>query len=251
MSSDGAPADAPYRIAAPTDGLARAAPDCAASVHTGVPALDALLRAGTSAERDAAWARLVDEHSRLLLHVARTVENGRDDAMDAYAYILDRLRRDDHRVLRRYQRDGRTRFTTWLVVVVRRMCLDFRRQRVGRPRNATPSAGHDAERRARMRLHHLASVPSELQMLVDAEAPGPEERMRERQLLDALERAVSALPPDEQLLLRLRFDDGRSVPEIARMIRAPTPFHVYRRLRSVCASLRDSLARDGIDEGAP
>ena len=64
------------------------------------PELTLLLQHGVGdRERERAWAALVEKHSRLLLTVARTVAAEHDGAMDAYAYVLERLREDDCRRL--------------------------------------------------------------------------------------------------------------------------------------------------------
>jgi DNA-directed RNA polymerase specialized sigma24 family protein len=49
--------------------------------------------------------------------------------MDGYAYVLEALRSDDYRRLRAYAADGRSKFSTWLVVVARRLCLDLHLRR--------------------------------------------------------------------------------------------------------------------------
>jgi DNA-directed RNA polymerase specialized sigma subunit len=54
---------------------------------------------------------------------------------------------------------------------------------------------------------------------------------------------------EDRLLLKLRFDDGLSAPEIARLLGFPTPFHVYRRLNALYARLRGGLRERGIEEG--
>jgi hypothetical protein len=54
-----------------------------------------------------------------------------------YAYILEKLQDEDFRRLRGYVADGRAEFSTWLAVVTRRLCEDFRRQRYGRPQSHT------------------------------------------------------------------------------------------------------------------
>ena len=45
----------------------------------------------------------------------------------------------------------------------------------------------------------------------------------------------------DQLLLRLRFDEELTARQIAGLLGLPTPFHVYRRLDAVCATLRTRL----------
>jgi RNA polymerase sigma factor (sigma-70 family) len=92
-------------------------------------------------DRAVAWEAFVAEHSRLLLHVARTGTTKYDDAMDAYAYVLERLREDDYRRLREFAQDPRAKLTTWLVVVARRLSIDHYRRRYGRARGSDPSHG--------------------------------------------------------------------------------------------------------------
>src|SRR5204862_509166 len=82
--------------------------------------------------------------------VARSLTTDHDAAMDGYAHVLERLREHDCRRLRGYAPDGRTKFTTWLVVVARRLCLDFHRHRYGRSDDPAPDAA--AARAARRRL---------------------------------------------------------------------------------------------------
>src|SRR5258707_5460889 len=94
-----------------------------------------LLNASDSPTRDAAWEAFLTTHSRLLLHTARSLNRDHDAAMDGYAYVLEALRESDYRRLRAYAADGRSKFSTWLVVVTRRICLDFHRRRYGRARD--------------------------------------------------------------------------------------------------------------------
>ena len=75
--------------------------------------------------------------------------------MDGYAHVLERLREHDCRRLRGYAPDGRTKFTTWLVVVARRLCLDFHRHRYGRSDDPAPDAA--VARAARRRLVNLVA----------------------------------------------------------------------------------------------
>jgi RNA polymerase sigma factor (sigma-70 family) len=213
--------------------------------------LQALLAATDQGMRDAAWDEFLAVHSRLLLHVARKVMPTGERAMDAYANVLERLRRDNFRALAGYTPDGRSRFTTWLVVVARRMCVDFYRQQYGRPRNEEPSDLAIIEREARKRLINFVGIDDALAQIVDSRNEDPEECMRQEQLRCALDRVVSALPPEDQLLLKLRFSDGLSANQIATVLKFPTPFHVYRRLKTVCADLRRNLVAAGVEDSAP
>jgi RNA polymerase sigma factor (sigma-70 family) len=204
------------------------------------PELLGLLNATDRVARDAAWDAFVAAHSRLLMYVARSVGREYDAAMDAYVYLLEQLRADDCRRLHAYADDGRSKFTTWLVVVARRLCLDQVRRRYGRARGEDPAEG---ERRAeRRRLEDLLSDRLDLDSVVDVAAPEPDAELIAAEQSRALLTAVAGLEPRDRLLLKLRFEDDLSAREIAPLLAFPTPFHVYRRINAVLQSLRAALA---------
>jgi RNA polymerase sigma factor (sigma-70 family) len=209
------------------------------------PALTRLLSAEAGAERENAWADLVAAYNDILLRTCGTLARDRDAAMDGYAYVLEALREDDCHRLRAYVPDGKTRFTTWLVVVTRRLLLDHFRRRYGRPRS-----GNDARRvehAARRRLTDLLGVEVDPDTLKSSAEDSPDAMIRSEELATMLRLAVAELDPADQLLLALRFTDDRPVREIATILGLPTVFHVYRRLGIVVAALRRSLARRGVE----
>jgi|SRR5688572_24009286 len=212
------------------------------------PELQDLLQASGGPARDDAWARFVARFSPLLLHTARTVAREHDRAMDAYTHVLEQLRQDDGRRLSQYLEDSGAQFTTWLVIVARRLCIDFLRQRYGRP-PAAPS--RMADHAMRRRLEDLVAAEiGEMVTLTEAGA-GPDEELRRRDLEFALQASLAQLAPAHRLLLKLRFEDDIPVREIAKLLRYPTPFHVYRTLNAVLAELRRRMTAAGVAEAEP
>jgi len=200
-----------------------------------------------SADVDGAWRAFVADHTRLLLHVARSVSANHDDAMDSYAFVLEQLRAGNFRRLREFAADPRSKLTTWLVVVTRRLCLDLYRQRYGRKRGADS----DENRLVRRRLQDLVAEGLEwddIPAVVDANA---ELAVRQSELSSALEQVLSSLNPQDLLLLRLRFDDDLAAQEIARLLNFPSPFHVYRRINALLPQLRRALEQLGVESWAP
>jgi RNA polymerase sigma factor (sigma-70 family) len=194
---------------------------------------------------DDAWADFVREYSALLLHVARRTSASRDDAMDAYAYLLERLSEDRHRRLRSYAVDPNSKFTTWLVVVARRICIDYQRSKYGRVRDKGSTEERDRISRRR-RLEHLDDRSIESKEIADDSAH-PDREVEVAELSAELAAALSMLPAADQLLIRLRFEDGHSAAEIAQALRYPSQFHVYRRINSILAELQTSLRKRGIE----
>jgi len=201
-----------------------------------------LLAASPGPEQEATWTVFLATYSPLLLKVASAFAPGYDGALDRYAYMLDELRRAECRRLRAYRADGRGRFSTWLAVVARRLCLDHYRQRYGRDRAGShQSRGPTHSRAVRRGLIDLSGGQDELACVADATLLDPVERMDTRARSAGLRDAIATLEPSDQLLVRLRFEQGLAAREIAPLLGLPSQFHVYRRIEAVCLLLRSRL----------
>ena len=198
---------------------------------------------------DAAWTEFLTAHHKLILYVARSLGGDHDAVMDRYACILEQLRADNFRRLRAYSADGRSEFSTWLVVVAQRICLDHERARYGRLRAAEEDSRiRHEERAARRRLVDLVAAEMDISSIVDTGSVSPEEVLRGNDLENALHAALTRLEPQDQLLIKLRFEDELPMPEIARSLKFRTRFHAYRRLTRVLADLRGTLADNGVKD---
>jgi RNA polymerase sigma factor (sigma-70 family) len=204
-----------------------------------------------AAERDRAWESFVATHHRLLLHVARAFVKEQDAAMDAFTWILDHLRADEFHRLRGFTADGRSEFTTWLVVVARRLCLDWYRSKYGRDRSRSTDAAASEDRTARRRLIDLVGDDVDTSELPHASGSEADVELQTAELGHAVQAALAELDPSDRLLLKLRFDDGMSGADIADFMRFPTPFHVYRRITHLLESLRRTLISRGVEGPVP
>lgn len=209
--------------------------------------LDALFSAQDPVAKDAAWERFVSLHSRLLLHAARSLGKDYDGSMDRYAYALERLRERDFSRLKAYTPDGRTKFTTWLLVVFRRLCVDHYRQRYGRSSGPGGAEGASTNRALRRQFADELLGKVDPDLLPAPDPPAPEDERANRRLATSLSSALSGLDPSDRLLLKYRFEDGLSANEISKAMDFPTPFHVYRRLNALFLSLRRALEAGGIE----
>ena len=218
------------------------------------PPVARLLLATTDSDIEQAWAAFLTGYSTLLLRIASGFAPGYDGALDRYAYMLDELRRNDFRRLRSYAADGRGRFSTWLTVVARRLCLDHFRQQYGRVRGPEPvRARTSSSRMVRRRLSDLGGPVDELSRLPDLTVRDPGEVVDERDRQAALRRALDELSPNDQLLLRLRFEENLTAREIAPLLGLASQFHVYRRIETVCGMVRGRLTASAgrASAGAP
>lgn len=193
-----------------------------------------LLHATSPEHAELAWQRFIAEHSRLIMSVARGVGGDYDAAMDRYAFILDHLRRANYSKLRCYTADARSKFTTWLVVVCRRLCIDQTRSRFGRARAGTNVIGL----RTRRSLTQSLFSSAELEQVIAPDRDRPDFHAEQSEQHQRLEQCLDNLEPRDRLLIKLRFDDDMSAAEIGRLMKYATPFHVYRRLNRVLNDLR-------------
>jgi len=95
---------------------------------------------------------------------------------------------------------------------------------------------------------HLVDMPAAAadgdQLVVERDRHATADR-----LTTALSSAMAALGTEDRLILRLRFDDGRSVADIASMLRLDRK-GLYRRVERLLAGLRDALLAQQIDSAA-
>jgi len=211
------------------------------------PELADLLSASDEETTTLAWDRFLVEYGDLILRTSRSVNRDHDAAMDAYAHALERFRADDFARLRRFSGGDGDNLSRWLVVVSRRMCMDLHRQRYGRLREHTP----ERERLARKRLVDELWEKRKPPELADPRAEDPEMELRRREITTALGEALDELEPQDQLLLALRFDNQLSARRISEILDFPTPFHVYRRLNGLFATIREQLESHGITDPEP
>lgn len=217
-----------------------------AGVGPAAPAeLTALLGAQSEAAREEAWAAFVRAYTPAILRVARSLGGDLDSAMDRYAYVLVGLRENECRRLRAYLRPAAGEFSLWLTVVVRRLCLDHYRERYGRPRGA--AANPQSDRAGRRRLVDLVAERTDPESLASPTQQPPDAELIRAERLRVLAAALDGLAPADRLLLRLRFTEEASTREIARLLRFPTVFHVYRRLNRLMKELRGILDTFGVE----
>ena len=208
-------------------------------------ALAAVLSAQDGDAADRAWTSFLEAYSTLLIRVARHQGGDHDAVMDRYAWILDGLRRDDYRRLRPWVAEGRGKFTTWLIVITRRLCHDHHRHRYGRPQGQVPDADATLTRR---NLVDLVGPELDDDSLAGPEEDGADGALIHRERTQRLLAALARLEPADRVILRYRFEDNLPVPRIARMLGIESPFVLYRRIDRILVALRRDLSAAGIED---
>jgi RNA polymerase sigma factor (sigma-70 family) len=75
----------------------------------------------------------------------------------------------------------------------------------------------------------------------ESPGPGPDALAAHEQERERLQRAMSLLPADQRLLLRLRYEQELTLAEIARLTGQPDPFRVNRRIEGALAMLAELM----------
>lgn len=208
------------------------------------PSLSALFTT-TGTQQDEAWNAFLETYSERILKVARSLPGDEDQVMDRYVFVLEELRDDDFKRLRAYAPHPGARFSTWLSIVTRRLCLDHHRTKYGRAPAPNANVRHDSG--ARRRLVDLISSELEVSDLTTPRKERPDRRLERAETREALNSAMQTLRSKDRLLLTLRIEEGLTAKEIAGLMRFPSVFHVYRRLNKVLGELRRKLERRGVE----
>lgn len=71
--------------------------------------------------------------------------------------------------------------------------------------------------------------------------PGPDDLASEMQEQRLLREALAELPPEQRLLLRLRYEQDLTLVEVARLTRQPDPFRANRQIHAALQALADLM----------
>jgi RNA polymerase sigma factor (sigma-70 family) len=77
--------------------------------------------------------------------------------------------------------------------------------------------------------------------------PDPGTIVTDDEDLRRVRQALARLPPDERLLLRLRYEQELTLSEVARLTAQPDPFRAHRRIQAALAHLVESMDQECCD----
>ena len=229
-----------------------------------------------------AWSLFLDTYRRLLFATVRTFANDRDDVMEMFAHVCAELSANDCARLRRFVDDSRrASFSTWLVVVVRNLCVDWLRARDGRQRDTCPNelspmgsriysllfvegcthaearetiasetGAAFNEKRYREELREVFNVVFSRKsrgkhtVTVPADVDGPPSPFEQVVSFDAsakVARLLGQLEPSTRLAVVMFVVDGTPAADIARALGWPDAKSVYNRVYRALAAMRREL----------
>jgi RNA polymerase sigma factor (sigma-70 family) len=252
-----------------------------------------------SEDRERAWSEFLDLYSPLILQVVHRFETEEDRAGECFLFVCEQLSANGCRRLRRFDPAGPAKFSTWLRVVARNLCLDWRRKEIGRPRAFKSVARLGAldqqvfdcvYQRGMSSRETLLSLQGSHPRLTDEQLSDSLQRIRDSltsrqiwllgrrrpivQSLDgdsaandgavptqiadpdpnpetlaemgerrtALTRALSRLEKEERLLLHLRYEEGLTLEQVARLAGLGNAQRADRRIKEILARLREEMS---------
>lgn len=164
-----------------------------------------------------AFELLFERHRLLVFRFAYQMTNSRDDAEDVVQEAFVRAYQNLHR----YRDEAK--FTTWILRIVTNLCTD--RARSGNRRTAL-----EQQEAARG-----------LDWMTLGNPVDPIDNLEGDRRVDAIKRALTALPPHHRSVIILRDLEGREYPEIANVLNCTVGGAKLRVLRARRA-LRDRVA---------
>ncbi len=96
------------------------------------PGIAQLLQRLASQDSPEAWGQFLTDYAPLIYDVIQSFEQDQDLAGDCFLFVCEKLCQNQFRRMRRFNPRGPARFSTWLRVVVRNLCLDWHRKEFGR-----------------------------------------------------------------------------------------------------------------------
>jgi RNA polymerase sigma-70 factor (ECF subfamily) len=198
---------------------------------------DLLLTLACSRGSDAAWRRFSTLYRKYLADVSRRLTRRNSDPQEFGDIVwVDLFLPDRSGQSRIASYDGRSSLATWLRVVVSNRIINEHLRKGARfsnldriPEPADPAALHNVE--SRLGRSRYGSM-----------------------ILKCFEHASSLLKPQERLILLLRYDQGLSLGEIARLYSVHQST-ITRQIERIARQLRDSMisllaSQYGLDQEA-
>jgi RNA polymerase sigma factor (sigma-70 family) len=178
----------------------------------------------------AAWQKFILRYSNFIYRAVIKYTDDYDEKMAVYLHILEKLHENGFERLRRFS--FRSKLSTWLTVVSRRLALDWLRGRYGRD-----------FRLKKVRVVSIDDEPGHMRFLADLATPerkmAAAERQETRQQLENnLRLAMAGLSDQERLAVQLIYFKGLKIKEVGRLIQVPA---IYKFVARALQRLRTEM----------
>lgn len=191
-----------------------------------------------------------------------------NESLELFNQVLDRLRQDDHKVLRQFK--GSARLSTYLTAIISHQAVDSIRKKLGRKRETGKNGDCAGDKLPNVKPGRLRPGDAGLaedqtlirqgfqvrqsgEIVIPDTRENPEELTLETQRREKMAEVVadilSGLGGQERLILRMRFPSGHESPKeiehIARLLNISRKA-VYHRLERLLKKCRHTLLQRGV-----
>lgn len=191
---------------------------------------DARLVRAILAEDTAAWQKFILQYSNFIYGAIVKYSTDYDEKMTVYLHVLEKLREDRFRRLRQFA--FKSKLSTWLTVVSRRLALDFLRGKYGRDFGLK-----------KVRVVSIDGEPDYTKILADTTTPetemaAAERRQHRRRLEGDLRLALDRLDDRERLAVQMVYFQGIRIKEVGRLLQLPAAYKfIARTLKKIRAEM--------------
>ena len=206
---------------------------------------DARLLQAILAGDTAAWQKFILKYSNFIYSAVIKYTDDYDEKMAVYLHILEKLHENHFARLRAFA--FKSKLSTWLTVVSRRLALDLLRSKYGRD-----------FRLKKIRVVSIDAEPCYLKLLSDTATPEKEmaadEQQEQRQRLErGLQGAMAALSDQERLAVQLVYFKGLKIKDVGKLLKLPSAYkfmdhalqkikaEMEKRVQFSSAQVRDAL----------
>ena len=236
------------------------------------------------------WKEFLHRFTKLILKIIWQVEKDKDRVMDKYLWVCTKLAANNFYILRKFNegsKDRTPKFTTWLVAVVRNLCIDEHRSTFGRKRlpkallklNDTDRKIFELYFRKSYSIDEIENTMSLQEGIVNESLERIEELLKSSREsiyvvnkstefislddlklisestsadnLDSLEflteQWIVKLSEEEKIIVRLKFWEDLGVKDIAKILGYKSVQKVYAVLRNALKFLRKEAEGDVIN----
>jgi DNA-directed RNA polymerase specialized sigma24 family protein len=231
--------------------------------------------------REELWKEFLRRYTKLVLKIIWQFEKDKDRVMDKYLWICTKLAAGNFFILRKFDdeiKNKAPKFTTWLVAVVRNLCVDEHRSTFGRKRLPKALLKLSETDRKIFELYfwksysidEIENYMSLQRELINGALERIEESLKSSResiymnnkntelislddvslisennsidISDDLEvltgQWISKLPEEEKIIVRLKFWEDLSAKDIAKILGYDNEQKIYAVLRNALKSLR-------------
>lgn len=182
---------------------------------------DARLLQAILADDTVAWQKFIMQYSNFIYRAIIKYTDDYDEKMAVYLHVLEKLHENGFARLHTFA--FKSRLSTWLTVVSRRLALDFLRSRYGRD-----------FRLKKIRVLSFDAEPGYLRLLADTATPEKKmtasEQQEQRERLESdLQLAMVALSDQELMAVRLVYFQGMKIKEVGKLLKLPAAYKFLGR----------------------